>query len=161
LFGNVNERFGTPHWGLTASYLICVTALAGIPSLVVSISSLMFFGAMLNLGLILSITIVTLAGFVFPKRFPELYGRSVLRISPALLRTVCIVIVILNTLIFSFFAFAIGKFTLVFLGIVLTSCLYAFSRKRRLAEIKETLYPPGERQTPKPFWMEQSKDHEG
>ena len=151
--GRVNERFGTPHWGLTVSYLVCVCALLLIPSL-------MFFGAMLNLGLILSITVVTLAGFVFPGRFPDLFQRSILRIPPPLLKTICITIVILNSLIFTFFVVAIGKASFVFCGIVLASCLYAYSKRRTLAEIKEIQVPAGGMTPPRLFWTERISEHE-
>lgn len=151
--GKVNKRFGTPHWGLTASYLVCVAALVLLPSL-------MFFGSMLNLGLILCITVVTLAGFVFPVRFPDLFQRSVPRFPPALVRTVCVVIVILNLLIFTFFIVAIGWASLVFFGIVLASCLYAYSQRRTLAEIRKNQFSEGGVIRSRPLWTERIHDRE-
>jgi len=147
LFGKVNKRYGTPHWGLTAAYLICVAALVGIPSL-------MFFGSMLNLGLILAISVVTLSGFVFPKRYPDLFEWASMPFSARSLRIICGTILVLNTLIFGFFAVAIGKSSLVFLGIVLGWCIYAGSQKRRLKEIKESLSPAGPGSPTHLFWME-------
>lgn len=151
--GRVNRRFGTPHWGLTLSYLVCVAALIIVPSL-------MFFGAMLNLGLIWCITVVVLSGMVFPGRFPHLFERSTVRISPVLLKTICVTIVILNTVIFGFFLFAIGKASFVFLGIVLASGLYAFSRRRALGAIKQRLSRSSDGVTNQIFWMENTTDHE-
>ncbi len=158
-FGRVNQRFGTPHWGLTLSYLVCVASLIIIPSLKI-IPSLMFFGSMLNLGLIWCITVVVLSGVVFPGRYPHLFERSILRISPALLKAICITIVILNTLIFAFFLYAIGKASLVFLGIVLACSLYAFSRRKALRAIKEKLSLSKEGETEQVFWMENARDRE-
>jgi APA family basic amino acid/polyamine antiporter len=144
--GKVNERYGTPHWGLTVAYLICVAALAGIPSL-------MFFGSMLNLGLILAISVVTLSGFVFPKRHPDLFEKASMPFSGRVLRMICGTILVLNTLIFAFFMVAIGKASLVFLGIVLATCVYARTKKAALEVITERLAlsrgPNGEPL----FWM--------
>jgi len=152
--GRVNGRFGTPHWGLTAAYLICVAALVGIPSL-------MFFGSMLNLGLILSISVVVLSGFVFPKRYPALFERSSTRLSPRIFRTICGTILVLNAMIFAFFSIAIGKAALVFLAIVLASCLYARSKKRSLTEIGERLaLSRGPNPAPL-FWMKQEDRDQG
>ena len=146
--GKVNRRYGTPHWGLTAAYLICVAALVGIPSL-------MFFGSMLNLGLILSISVVTLAGFVFPKRYHALFESASMPFSPGTLRTICGTILLLNTMIFAFFMIAIGKAALVFLGIVLGTCLYAGSRRRVLKQIEARLAPSAGEDPLRPLpWME-------
>jgi hypothetical protein len=109
---------------------------------------------MLNLGLILAISVVTLSGFVFPKRHPVLFEKASMPFSARSLRLICGTILLLNTLIFAFFSVAIGKASLVFLGIVLATCVYARSRKRPLAVIKERL---ARSQGPNPaplFWME-------
>lgn len=131
-FGRVNERYGTPHWGLTAAFLVCVAALIGIPSL-------MFFGSMLNLGLILAISVVVLSGFVFPTRYPDLFARASMPLSPKSLRRICGTILVLNAVIFAFFAVAIGKAALVFLAVVLATCLYARSKRSSLAAIEQRL----------------------
>jgi len=91
--GRVNERFGTPHWGLSVAYVICVISLITIPSL-------MFFGSMLNLGLIFAITVVTISGLLLYDRHPELYNKSSLKISPRLLKVICWIIIVMNSLIF-------------------------------------------------------------
>jgi APA family basic amino acid/polyamine antiporter len=147
--GEVNQRYGTPHWGLTAAYLVCVAALVGIPSL-------MFFGSMLNLGLILAISVVTLSGFVFPNRYPDLFERASTPFSAQNLRMICGTILLLNTLIFTFFMVAIGKAALVFMGVVLANCLYARSRSRALTEIKKRL-ALSKGPSPAPlFWMKEA-----
>jgi APA family basic amino acid/polyamine antiporter len=145
--GVVNHRFGTPHWALTMSYLVCTTSLIVVPSL-------LFFGAMLNLGLILSITVVALAGFVAPARFPGLFQRSGPNASPARMKVACLVTVILNTLIFAFLAFAVGKSSLVFFGIVFLSFLYSRVLKGRLREIRERLFEAEGTGASQPFWMQ-------
>ena len=154
VFGKVNKRYGTPHWGLTAAYLICVAALVGIPSL-------MFFGSMLNLGLILAISVVTLSGFVFPKRYPDLFEKASMPFSARSLRMICGTILLLNTLIFAFFMVAIGQAALVFLGIVLATCLYARSRRSALTVIKERLaLSTGPNPAPL-FWMKREDGDQG
>jgi basic amino acid/polyamine antiporter, APA family len=145
--GRVNERYGTPHWGLTAAYLSCVAALVTIPSL-------MFFGSMLNLGLILAISVVTLSSFVFPKRYAALFETSSTRFSARTFRMICAVILLLNAVIFVFFTVAIGKAALVFFGILLASCIYARMQRRTLAEIKASLSPAGSGCPPRIVWME-------
>jgi APA family basic amino acid/polyamine antiporter len=148
--GRVNKRFGTPHWGLTAAYLVCVAALVTIPSL-------MFFGSMLNLGLILSISVVVLSGFVFPKRYPALFDRSSTRLSPRIFRMICGSILLINAMIFAFFSIAIGGAALFFFGIVLANCLYAASRKRALTAIKERLALSRGPNAAPLFWMEREE----
>jgi APA family basic amino acid/polyamine antiporter len=153
-FGRVNARFGTPHWGLTAAYLVCVAALLIIPSLAF-LPPLIFFGSMLNLGLILSMSVVTLSGFVFPMRYPALFEGASMPFSARNLRIICGTVLVLNTLIFAFFTVAIGKASLVFLCIVLACCIYAGSQRRRLTELKESRSPGGAGRPACIFWMEE------
>ncbi len=130
--GRVNKRFGTPHWGLTVTYLVCVASLVAIPSL-------MFFGAMLNLAMVLAITVVCVAALVVRKRFPSLYGRSSLKLSPGLLTTVCSAVIGANTLILVFLSLAIGKASLVFLGILVSVFVYSLARRRLFETIGENI----------------------
>lgn len=130
--GRVHPRFATPHWGLTAAYLVCLVSLVTVPSL-------MFFGSMLNLGLVFCITVVTLAARTFPDRFPALFARATTRLSRAGTRALCTTIVVLNTVIFGFFVFAIGKASLVFAGVVVMACVYAWSKRVPLRRIQDRL----------------------
>ncbi len=57
ILGKVSRRFGTPYYGLTAAYVINAISLVTIPSL-------LFFGSMLNLGLIVAITLVAVSGLL-------------------------------------------------------------------------------------------------
>ena len=130
--GKVNERFGTPHWGLTIAYLISSLSLIFIPSL-------MFFGSMLNLGLVFAITAVVISGMVLPRRYPALFSKATIKISPGWMKIVCIAVIAFNSLIFLFFGFAIGASSILFLGIVLVTTLYALSRKKDLKEIRKKI----------------------
>jgi len=123
--GRVNSRFGTPHWALTLPFIISVISLITIPSL-------MFFGSMLNLGLILAITVVAVSGLVFSDRFPELYAKSSINVSAKILKAVCWLVILFNSLIFIFFIFAVGKASLVFFGIIAGVFLYSLVIKERL-----------------------------
>jgi basic amino acid/polyamine antiporter, APA family len=123
--GRVNSRFGTPHWGLTIPFLISVISLITIPSL-------MFFGSMLNLGLILAITVVAMSGLVFSDRFPELYAKSLIKVSPRFLKAVCWLVILFNSLIFLFFIFAVGKASFVFFGILAGVFLFSLIIGKRL-----------------------------
>ena len=129
--GKVNQRFGTPHYGLTFTYVVNVIALITIPSL-------MFFGSMLNLGLIFAITLVAVTCLVFPKRFPDLFARSAIKLKPVWRNSACYGVIVLNLLIFAFFTFAIGKASFVFFGIVIASTVYAYSRSKTFKQLKIT-----------------------
>lgn len=133
--GRVNRRFGSPHWGLTASWLICTAALVLNPSL-------FFFGSMLNLGLIFAITVVNLAGLVLPARYPELYEKSWKPFASGVLRAVCVAVLVLNSLIFAFFVVAVDWAAAVFALILVASCLFAWSRRLSLARRKKDLAQP-------------------
>ncbi len=132
ILGRVHPRFGSPYWGLTLCWLICVVSLVTIPSL-------MFFGSMLNLGLILAITVVSLAGLVLPSRLPGMFSNASIKVSGTLNKAVCIAIIILNTLIFFFFCVAIGKASFVFFGIVLLSMAYAVLQRKRIQSLHQLL----------------------
>ena len=132
MLGRVHPRFGTPYWGLTTAWVICVVSLVSIPSL-------MFFGSMLNLGLVLAITSVALAGMVTPKRYPALLAGSSVKVSGTVLKVVSVTVIAVNALIFVFFSVAIGKATFVFLGIVFLTLLYMLSRRRIVGSIRQEI----------------------
>ncbi len=132
VLGRVHPRFGTPHWGLTVGWLICVAALVTIPSL-------MFFGSMLNLGLIMAITAVAAAGFVLPSQYPALFRNSLINVPGWLLKAACIAIMVINLLIFLFFCAAIGAASFVFFGIVLFSLAYAWLQRKKIRSLRNTM----------------------
>jgi basic amino acid/polyamine antiporter, APA family len=130
--GRVNSRWGTPHWALTIPFVISVISL-------VMISDLMFFGSMLNLGLILAITVVAVSGLKFPEKFPELFARSSITVSAKTMKIACWLVIILNSLIFVFFIIAIKKASLVFFGIILAVFIYTIFRRDVLNRISGEL----------------------
>ncbi len=127
----VSQRFGSPHLGLTVSYVVSSAALLSIPSL-------LFLGSMLNLGLIVAITLVAVSGLFFAKRYPSLYARSTLKWPSWFIRTACILVIGINLFIFLFFVVAIGSASFAFLGIGLCATLYTFYRKKTLASFDIT-----------------------
>jgi len=77
-FGSINERFGTPHWGLTLPYVMSVITLLINPPLIV-------LGQMLNFGLLFMITLVLFAAFRLPRKHPEIYKNARFKFSPKIL----------------------------------------------------------------------------
>ncbi len=125
ILGRVNRRFGTPHLGLTLTYIVASLSLIFIPSL-------MFYGSMLNLGLIVAITLVAVSGLRFPGRFPDHYAGSLFKVPTRLRQITCISTIGINLLIFVFFTIAVGRATFVFISIAVLTGLFAFSRRNRL-----------------------------
>ncbi len=130
--GRVNSRWGTPHWALTIPFIISAISL-------VVISDLMFFGSMLNLGLIMAITVVAISGLRFPDRYPDLFAKSLIKVSPKILKIVCWLVIIFNSLIFIFFIIAIKKSSLVFFGIVFGTFIFSITKKEVLNKISGNL----------------------
>jgi len=130
--GRVNSRWGTPHWALTIPFIISVISL-------IIISDLMFFGSMLNLGLIMAITVVAVSGLKFPEKFPKLFAKSLIKTSVKKLKIVCWLVIIFNSLIFIFFIIAIKKASLVFFGIILLVFLYTIVKRDVLNRISGEL----------------------
>lgn len=127
--GRVSQRFGTPYLGLTVSFIVSALSLIFIPSL-------KFYGSMLNLAIVVTITLVTISSLKFLKKYPELCATSSFNISPLLVRIACICVIVINLLILVFFIKAIGKATLVYLGIAVCSAFYAFARQKLLQVVK-------------------------
>ncbi len=127
--GTVNERFGTPHWALTTHYLVSVVSLIIVPSLT-------FYGAILNLGMIFSITSVTMTGLVLHQRYPDLIKASIFQCPPLLLKVICWIAIGLNTLIFLFLSFGLGKRTFIFFGIVGAVSFYTWMKRGTIGQVK-------------------------
>ena len=130
--GRVNSRWGTPHWALTIPFVISVISL-------IMISDLMFFGSMLNLGLILAITVVAVSGLRFPEKFPKLFARSSINTSVRRMKLACWLVIIFNSLIFIFFIIAIKKASLVFFAIIFATFIYTIIKKDVLNRISGEL----------------------
>lgn len=76
--GEVNEKFGTPHYSLTFFYLMgVITIISGI-----SLGDI----ARLGFGFLLFVSIIPVLGCLYlPKKYPEQYEKALFRIKPSLL----------------------------------------------------------------------------
>jgi basic amino acid/polyamine antiporter, APA family len=87
------SRFASPIRALTVAYLISIAAFfAQLPP--------RFMGAVLNMGLLLAITLVTLSALRVPERHPEIYEPSRASLPLSRLRLACRAVIVFNTLIF-------------------------------------------------------------
>ncbi|SDE36705.1 APC family permease [Sporomusa acidovorans] len=82
--GEVNERFGTPHYALSFLYFIgVVTVLSGI-----SLGDL----ARIGFGFLLLVNLIPIVGcFSLPKKYPEQYAKALFHLKPSLLYPVILV----------------------------------------------------------------------
>ena len=78
-----------------------------------------------------------MSGWSLPRRFPFIYSRSSIKISPRRKKVMSGTMVVMNTLIFDFLSLAIGKASLVFGGIVCANIIYALGRRITLRNIHE------------------------
>jgi len=76
--GEVNVKFGTPHYALTFFYILgVVTILSGI-----SLGDI----ARLGFGFLLIVSIIPVLGCAFlPKKYPEQYAKALFRMKPSIL----------------------------------------------------------------------------
>lgn len=76
--GEVNEKFGTPHYALTFLYVIgVITLLSGI-----SLGDL----ARIGFGFLLMVNLVPILGcFSLPKKYPEQYAKALFHLKPSVL----------------------------------------------------------------------------
>jgi APA family basic amino acid/polyamine antiporter len=119
---------GSPFGGLTLAYVLGVLAL-------LSQSSLLFFGTLLNFSSMMVISLVSGLVVTLPKHFPLLYRRSAFHPPPVILWAVCGTVIAANLAIFIFLASTSHKATWTFLGMLLVFGLYATSRRRTLAAL--------------------------
>jgi APA family basic amino acid/polyamine antiporter len=89
LFSRINKRFGTPHWGITLAYVMTIITLIVNPPLIV-------LGQMLNFGLLFMITLVLFSAYKFPKKYPDLYGKSRYKFSPGIIRLTSLAAICIN-----------------------------------------------------------------
>jgi APA family basic amino acid/polyamine antiporter len=129
--GRVNRRFNTPHWGLTVTYLIstaCLVILTTPAAQVLSEDPVMLFGAMTNLGLIFSISVVCLAGARVPFKHDIVYKKSGLKISKNTVALVSWITVVLNSFIFVLLCLLVKKPAMIFFIIIAFSSIYYAAR---------------------------------
>jgi APA family basic amino acid/polyamine antiporter len=133
--GRVNRRFGTPHWGLTLTYVVCSSSLLFLTSPLASglaEDPVMLFGAMTNFGLILSITVVCLAGARVPFKNDRLYQNSRYKISKRTVALISWITVFLNSFIFILLCLLAKKPAVVFFVFIVISVTYYGIRVRFL-----------------------------
>lgn len=122
---HVNDRFGTPHWGLTVVYLLSVAALfSPLP--------LEQLGALLGFGGILLIIPVMIAAVRFARTHPETYATAPFSINPRLLTGIAYAAVGSNIVLLALLA---SQAPVVFggwLAAMLLGGLYYLARSRYL-----------------------------
>ena len=92
-FQNVNERFGTPHWGLTLAYGLTMMML--ILNYVFKIP-LIVMGQIMNFGMLFMITLVLMAVMRLPKKHPEIYAQATKKYKPAVIFVTALLAIIIN-----------------------------------------------------------------
>jgi APA family basic amino acid/polyamine antiporter len=125
---SVDMERGSASGGLTLAYVLGVLAL-------LSQSSLLFFGTLLNFSSIMVITLISALVIILPHRFPVLYRQSAFHPPPHVLWAVCGTVIAANVAIFVFLASTSHKATWTFIGMLLVFGLYAMSRRKTLATL--------------------------
>lgn len=123
-FGSINRRFGTPHWGLTLAYVMSIITLLINPPL-------QLLGAMLNFGLLFMITLVLLAAFRLPKKYPEIYKNSKFEFSPKVLTFTSLSAVTISVVFMLILAIALKWTFLLFVGAAIAGISIYFIKKKR------------------------------
>jgi APA family basic amino acid/polyamine antiporter len=124
-FGNINQRFGTPHWGLTLAYVLSIISLLLNPPLET-------LAAMLNFGLLFMITLVLLAAFRLPKTHPEIYEKGKFRFGRKTLAVTSLSAVIINIFFMIILAVALPLAFQIFAGGCIAGLiLYVFTKNRQ------------------------------
>jgi len=126
ILSRVDVERGAPVAGLTLTYVLGALAL-------VSQSSLLFFGTLLDFAYMIAVTLIALLVIVLPRHLPEFYRHSAFHPPLVVLWAVCGTVVATNLTIFTFLATRSPKATLLFAGTLLTFGLYAISRRKTLA----------------------------
>jgi APA family basic amino acid/polyamine antiporter len=124
-FGSINQRFGTPHWGLTLAYVLSIISLAFNPSLAT-------LAAMLNFGLLFMVTLVLLAAFRLPKTHPEIYEKATFRFGKKTLAITSLVAVAINIIFMAVLAVAVWDAFLIFAGALVFGVALYYVRRRQL-----------------------------
>lgn len=124
-FSSINQKFGTPHWGLTLAYVLSVISLAVNPSL-------QTLATMLNFGLLFMVTLVLLAAFRLPKTHPEIYENTKFRFGGKTLAVTSLVAVAINIIFIAILAVAVLDAFLIFAGFVIFGIAVYSVRKKQL-----------------------------
>lgn len=124
-FSSINQKFGTPHWGLTLAYVLSVISLAVNPSL-------QTLAAMLNFGLLFMVTLVLLAAFRLPKTHPEIYENAKFKFGRKTLAITSLLAVAINIIFIAILAVAVLDAFLIFAGFVIFGLVLYLVRRRQL-----------------------------
>jgi len=124
-FSSINQKFGTPHWGLTLAYVLSVISLAVNPSL-------QTLAAMLNFGLLFMVTLVLLAAFRLPKTHPDIYENAKFKFGRKTLAITSLLAVAINIIFIAILAVAVLDAFLIFAGFVIFGLALYLVRRRQL-----------------------------
>ena len=122
-FSRVNERFGTPHIGLTLVFVMTVIALGFSPDL-------MTLGQMVNFGLLFLVTLVLLASVRMLQRHPETYALSSLKVKPRVMKVTAICAVAINVVFMLILAIALKWTFLIFVGAIVFGFVIFYLKQR-------------------------------
>ncbi|MFB6267096.1 MAG: APC family permease [Halodesulfurarchaeum sp.] len=126
LVARVNDRFGTPHWGLTVIYLVSIAAV---------LSPLPFdqLGSMLGFGGIFLIVPVMIGAIRFAREHPASYADAPFSPRKSVLYASAIGAVVLNTLLFAMLGWQSSGVFAIWLGLLGLGVAYYGVRRWRLA----------------------------
>jgi basic amino acid/polyamine antiporter, APA family len=130
IFSRISKKFGTPHWGITLTYVMTIITLIINPPLIV-------LGQMLNFGLLFMITLVLFSAYKFPRKYPELYEKSRYKFSPRTIRitslsAICINIVFMLVLAYGMITSDNARWTFpLFVIAAIAGLIVYFVRKRQ------------------------------
>lgn len=142
LFGRVNRRFGTPHWGLTFAYVISVITL--VVSSFTDKLDLITLATMLNFGLLFVITLVLLAAVRLPRKYPDIYAKSKFRFGQKTLNVTGISAIIINIIFMAILVKALPVLATIIFGIALIVGIIIYFVRRRQPGFAPTGMPPDE-----------------
>jgi APA family basic amino acid/polyamine antiporter len=122
LFSRVNQRFGTPHYGLALVLAMTVVTLLVNPPLIT-------LGAVLNFGLLFMVTLVLGASVRMLRRRPETYRQASLRVNPRLLAVCSVCAMTINVVYMAVLAVALQWTFLIFVGAIVIGLALFYLRK--------------------------------
>lgn len=132
----VNDRFGTPHWGLTVVYIVSVAAL-------LSPLPLEQLGSLLGFGGILLIIPVMIAAIRFARDRPDEYDAAPFSIDRRLLTVIAITAVVCNIVLLGLLASQSATIFAAWVAALVVGDFYYVVRNRYLAgrgiDIRERL----------------------
>jgi len=138
-FGHVNQKFGTPHWGLALPYVMALATLIVNPPLET-------LAAMLNFGLLFMITVVLISAWRLPKTHPEIFKNSRFKFKERTVAITSIAAAVINIFFMVILAVVLPVAFFIFAGACCFGLAFFFVRRRN-ADIVPTF-----------FWLENEQD---